>query len=259
MATARQQYGRALTAPPEASADWALFVDLDGTLFDIAPSPQAVGPDPALGALLARVAGSLDGALAVVSGRALEDIDRMLAPCRTAVAALHGAERRERDGSVTRLPVDRAALASVRRRLDAFAAGQPGLLVEDKGAAVAMHFRRAPLLAKEARACVEAAVAPHAGSLVVRPGKAVVEARPRGVDKGVAIAAFLARPPFAGRRPVAIGDDLTDEDGFAVARAHGGFAILVGAPRPGTAATHRLADVAAARAWLASLPVSLGG
>lgn len=266
METVRQHDGRSeaagerpgvMAGPPAAARDWALFVDLDGTLFDIAPTPQAVAPDPALGELLGLLAGMLGGALAVVSGRTLDDVDRMLAPCRTAVAAVHGAEWRDGAGHVTRLPVDRRALFDVRMRLDTYARSWPGLLVEDKGVAVAMHFRRAPLLADEVRAFVTAAVMPHADTLVVRTGRAVVEVGPRGIDKGGAIAAFLAAPPFAGRRPVAIGDDLTDEDGFALARRHGGFAILVGGLRPGTAASHRLADVAAARTWLASLPAAL--
>ncbi len=239
-----------LAGPPSG---WALFLDLDGTLYDLAETPDGVPPDPAVARLLDNLCAHFGGAVAVVSGRGLADIDRLVWPFRGPAAALHGLVRRGPDHSLVELPVDRAALQAVAGALRRLAEAHPRLLVEDKGRAIALHYRRAPDLEKAVQEAARDAVAPYAGRLVLQPGKMVVEVRPEGADKGVAVAAFLEAPPFSGRRPVMVGDDLTDEHGFAAAKAAGGLAIRVGQDERPSAATHRLPDVAALRRWLAGL------
>jgi trehalose 6-phosphate phosphatase len=235
------------TPPPLASiAGAALFLDFDGTLVGLAARPDAIAVPAGLPPLLARVAASLGGRLAILTGRALTDLDSHLACTGLAASGSHGLELRPRAGAARRAPPP-PGLASARAALAAFAAADAGLLVEDKPASVALHYRLAP--AREAEALTLArAVAARAG-LAVQPGKMVVELRPSGADKGDALRALMAEPPFAGARPVVVGDDLTDENAFRAAAALGGFGVLVGAPRA-TAAAWRLPDVAAVHAWL---------
>lgn len=238
-------------APPPSLEGWtlALFADLDGTLAPIEETPDAVRPDPARRRLLEALETRLGGRLAVVSGRSLADLDVLLEGRVMAVAALHGLERRRADGELLRAAdpqATRAALETVRD----FAKADRRLLVEDKGLSVALHFRRAP---EDAEACRELAHrlgAQH--GLKVQAGDMVVELRAPGPDKGAAVEAFMREAPFAGATPVFLGDDLTDEDGFAAVRALGGVAIIVGERRP-TKAQYALPDVAAAQAWLARL------
>ncbi|WP_137392020.1 trehalose-phosphatase [Rhodoligotrophos defluvii] len=234
--------------------DWALFLDLDGTLFELAPRPEDVKGDPALCGMLTDLAASFDGALAVVSGRTLESIDTLLAPCRLPAAGLHGLERRNVQGDLEELPVDYDALAAVKDELRRFAERHPGVLLEDKGKAIGMHYRLVPHLGLEVLDAVTRVVAPFTSSLGLQPGKMVVEIKPRGASKGTAISCFLAEPPFKGRRPLVAGDDITDEDAFALARSFGGIALRVGDPQR-TLADERVPSVAAFRAWLASLIV----
>lgn len=232
----------------------ALFLDFDGTLADIAPRPDAVrlAPDlvPVLDALHAR----LDGALAVVSGRPIAELDAFLAPLRLPAAAEHGALLRATAGGPAIRPAEDSAdgalaatLAAVERAARALADRHPGLLVERKTTSVALHYRGAPALDEQ---CAEAMRSALRGSplLELLPGKCVLEARPSGVCKGSAIEALMRHAPFAGRTPVFAGDDVTDEAGFARVRALGGVAIKVG---PGkTVASHRCESPAALRAWL---------
>lgn len=224
----------------------ALFLDLDGTLAPIAPRPRDVGADSARNRLLAALARRLDGRLAVVSGRAIEDIDRILDGAVRAVAGVHGLTRRSGGGLVVAAP-PHPGLARARRAFERFAAGHPGLLVEDKAVSVALHYRAAPACREGALALADR-LARETG-LAAQPGAAVVELRTPGPGKGDAVAAFLAEPPFTGCRPVFVGDDLTDEDAFGFVERVGGLGVLVG-PARDTAASHRLADVAAVLAWL---------
>lgn len=224
----------------------ALFLDLDGTLTPIVSRPADVGPDPGRAVLLTRLTQALDGRLAVVSGRALDDLDRILGGGVPAVAAVHGLVRRGATGAI-----DRAAphpgLDDARAVLGDLARSDPGLLFEDKDVSVALHYRNAP---GAADAVVEAVRRlAHATDLVVQLGDMVAELRTPGADKGSSVAAFLREAPFEGAIPVFIGDDLTDEDGFAAAARHGGFGVLVGLERP-TEARYRLADVDAVHDWL---------
>jgi trehalose 6-phosphate phosphatase len=232
--------------PPALPPRAALFLDLDGTLTPIVSRPADVGPDPRRAALLTRLAQALDGRLAVVSGRALDDLDRILGGGVPAVAAVHGLVRRDAAGLI-----DRAAphpgLDDARAVLGDLARSDPGLLFEDKGVSVALHYRNAP---SAADAVVDAARRlAQTTDLVVQLGDMVAELRTPGADKGSSVAAFLREAPFNGSIPVFVGDDLTDEDGFAAAERLGGFGVLVGSERP-TEARYRLADVDAVLDWL---------
>ena len=229
----------------------ALFLDFDGTLVDIAPRPEAVRVDAALPGRLAAVRERLDGALAVLSGRPIAEIDRLLAPLRLTAAGVHGLEvRADPAGPVVAAAAATDALSAVRAVLAA--AGMPGagVHVEDKRLAVAVHYRNAPERGEMVRALLADVVALHP-SLHLVAGKMVVEVKPAGVDKGTALMNFLARPPFLHRMPVMIGDDVTDEDGFRAALAAGGRAIKVG---PGESlAPERLPDVHAVHRLVAEL------
>jgi trehalose 6-phosphate phosphatase len=224
----------------------ALFLDLDGTLADIQAEPGLVGPDPRRNLLLARLSQALDGRLAVVSGRALEDVDRILGGEVRAVAAVHGLDRR--DASGRRLRSEGSdAVEKARAAAAADLEGRPGLLIEDKGLAFAVHYRKAPERAAEVSGVAERIAA--AFGLQLQPGSMVIELRAPGHDKGDAVEAFMAEAPFAGAAPVFVGDDLTDEDGFQAALRLGGFGVLVGRERQ-TAAAFRLQGVEAVLGWL---------
>jgi trehalose 6-phosphate phosphatase len=224
----------------------AIFLDLDGVLAPIAARPGDVGPDPARRAVLVRLLAATEGRVAVVSGRALTDLDRILEGVVTAIGAVHGLVRRAADGTVFSPPAPTGMAAAI-GAISLFAEGRAGLLVEPKGVAVALHFRGAPELAG---ACQELADRLAARlDLQIQRGDHVVELRGPGPDKGAALRAFMDEPPFHGYAPVFMGDDLTDEAGFRAAQDFGGQAVIVGARRP-TVATHALPDVAAALAWL---------
>lgn len=239
--------------PPIDLLDGAsLFLDFDGTLVEIARRPDAVRVDSRLGALMQRLHARLDGRLAIVSGRpaaqvsALFDIDLL-------VVGSHGMEFLGRD-RIAR-PEAPPALAEVAAAMDRLASRHPGVLVERKPLGVALHFRECP--AAEADCARLASALAHEQGLHLQPGKMMVEVRAAGGDKGTAIRALMEEPDMAGRRPVFMGDDSTDEPGFAAVARLGGAGVLVGAPRS-TAARYRLARVADALDWLeaASAPAA---
>jgi trehalose 6-phosphate phosphatase len=235
-------------APPAplALARTALFLDLDGTLAPIAARPQDVVPDPRRTGILEKLGGRLDGRLAVVSGRTLCDIDRILEGRVPAVAAVHGLVRRDASGAVTQTPPHPAQPEAV-AALRLFAARHPGMLVEDKVLSATLHYRGAPEQA-EAAGHEAVRIAARTG-LALQLGDMVVELRTPGPTKGDSVEAFLAHAPFMGAVPIFLGDDLTDEDGFAAAERLGGYGVLVG-PKRDTAARLRLDNVDAALAWL---------
>lgn len=238
---------RPATAPPRLDLlRSALFLDLDGTLAPIAPRPQDVGPDPRRTAVLKRLVADMGGRIAILSGRTLAEIDHILEGVVTPAAGVHGLERRGLDGQRAPVAPDAALPAAIQafRRL---AASASGLLVEDKGLSVALHYRQAPQ-AGEAALALAREIAETSG-LALQPGHMVVELRTPGADKGQALVDFMAEPPFAGARPVFVGDDLTDEPAFAAAHRAGGHGILVG-PERNTAARFRLDDVNAVLDWL---------
>lgn len=220
----------------------ALFLDFDGTLVELAEHPQAIVVPDGLVATLSRMHDLLDGAVAVVSGRPIEQIDQFLQPLVLGVAGVHGAERRRADGSVACL--DTPPMGRVQAAAQALGEAHDALLVEVKRGSVALHYRQAPELAALCLAAMEDAVE-HSPGLTLLHGKMVVEAKASHASKGRAIEAFLAEPPFAGRKPVFIGDDVTDEAGFIAVQRLGGLGVKVG--EGPSAASHRLANPATMR------------
>lgn len=240
------------TAQPDGSAPLlAIFTDFDGTLVEIAETPDAVEVSPQLADQLTQAMQDLDNAFAVITGREIADIDRFLSPLHLPVAGAHGAQRRSADGTV--LELDASISAAADAIADAVApllAANPALIIEPKDGAVALHYRQAPELEEACLLAMQEAVADHPEFTLV-PGKMVIEARPSGFDKGSALRAFMQEEPFIGRTPIFIGDDTTDEDAFRVAQELGGIGIKLG---PGdTIARMRIADVASVHALLQGL------
>lgn len=239
----------AAPATPD-SRHCCFFFDLDGTLADLQPSPEQVLVPPSIRASLACLHAS-GVPLAVVSGRRLSDLDRLLAPLILPAAGVHGAERRDSTGRIVRLEPDAGTLRRVGAVLARFCRQRAGLRLENKGTAFALHYRQAPEREGEARAFAEALARRHADLLTLQPGKCVYELKPQGASKGRAIEAFMACTPFKGRVPVFLGDDLTDEAGFQTVNRLGGLSIKVG--HGPSAARWRLDSVAAVDRWLASV------
>jgi trehalose 6-phosphate phosphatase len=242
-----------LPPPPPLSAGdkWAFFLDVDGTLLDFVDDPAAVSVTPALLRTLDRLHEHCEGALALVSGRAIADLDRLFGRPAWAAAGLHGFERREAGGQIERLPVDTVQRAQLHQTADALARQLPGVRVEDKGVCVALHFREAPEHGDALRLAAQA-LASQLSDYEVQPGNHVYELKPHGMDKGKAVIALLATPTFAGRRPVYVGDDLTDEHAFVAVNDHRGVSVRAGQREP-SAATSTLADTRAVHDWLDTL------
>ena len=223
----------------------ALFLDFDGTLIEIAETPEGIVVPPDLAARLVQLSRRLGGRLALVSGRAVANLEEHCGPLGIALAGSHGLSRfsaaRQRLGEEpTPLP------AGVFEALAEFADGT-GFHLETKAYGAALHYRADPSLAERAEAFASSLAEEH--GLMVKRGKYVVELVPPGADKGAAVRAFMGDEPFAGARPVFVGDDITDEDGFAATGELGGFGVLVGR-RNVTAARYSLADPAAVAQWL---------
>ena len=239
-----------LPAPGER---WSLFLDFDGTLAELAETPDGVRVDPELPATLGALHRMLGGALAVVSGRSIAQLDDFLAPLRLPAAGMHGLERRSvraKRGPGRRFA---RALDPLRAALTPMIEDDPRLVVEDKGPSIVLHYRRAPEREEECRrvmARLREGLPELAGFRLVL-GKRMVEAVPRGGDKGSAIRDFMREAPFSGRRPVFAGDDLTDEDGFEVVAQLSGLGVKVG--KGETRAPYRAASVDALSAWLRRL------
>lgn len=228
----------------------ALYLDFDGTLVDIAPSPDAVVLREDVLADLSRLSDVTAGGVAIVTGRELDVIDAFLAPLKFPVAGVHGLIRRDADGEVRLPEFDAVAMDAIEARLRAVSAREPGLLVERKSCAVALHFRARPELENVCLAAVRDAAAAYAG-LTLQHGKMVIEVRPGGHDKGTAIEAFAEEAPFAGRLALFAGDDVTDEAGFKAVNRMGGVTIKIGGGE--TQARYRAGDNGAFLDWLAQL------
>lgn len=237
---------------PDDLDNWAFFLDVDGTLLDIAPSPDAVVIPEGLPETLVRLSEALGGALALVTGREIETIDRFLNPLKLPVAGVHGAELRLPDGT-RKGTVINPSLPRIVAEFEAFAADNEGVLLEKKGRAVALHYRLNPALGEDVESFVREVVESDGEGLEIQPGKMVVEVRPAKVDKGRAISVFLEEEPYVGRTPLVIGDDWTDEPGFRTANARGGRSIRVGRDKRATEANESLDEPAAVRRWLAAI------
>jgi len=230
---------------PRIGPQTALFLDFDGTLADLAPQPEAVQVSAELIPVLRQLSAQLNGALAIVSGRKLTDLDGFLAPLQLPCAAEHGAQFRLPHGELIRLASP--DLQEVVRLATALADRHPELRVEVKTAAVALHYRHAPEMESLALQAMLEAASRTAGVELLR-GKAVFEIKPAGISKGTAIEAFMAQAPFAGRLPLFAGDDTTDEAGFSAVQRLGGHGIKVGEGE--TRAHYRCQAPATLRQWL---------
>ena len=228
----------------------ALYLDFDGTLADIVAHPDGVCIEPATLKNLARLYRSLDGAFAIVTGRDIATLDRFLAPHVFPVSGVHGFEMRSSDGQIRTLTADRQALAGIEDILASFVETHDGLLLERKPGSLALHYRQRPDLVEACRRIIKTAIG-ETGSLQVLDGKMVIEVKAHGGNKGKAITAFLDAGPFQLRRPVFIGDDVTDEAAFEAVNARQGLSIKVGAGH--TKARYRLRDASHVRSWLGAL------
>ncbi|MEO6351793.1 MAG: trehalose-phosphatase [Oxalobacteraceae bacterium] len=228
--------------------DCALFLDFDGTLVELAATPEAVAVAPGLVDALRVIHDQLGGRLAIVSGRPIAQIDAMLAPLVLPVAGVHGMERRDGAGTLHYAPV--AEFSVVQARALHLAALDPRLHVEQKRGALALHFRQAPELEQLCKSELLQAVREAPGMLLLH-GKMVIEVKPAGVTKGTAIRDFLAEAPFAGWRPLFVGDDTTDEAGFSYVQQAGGLALKIG--QGASVARLRIATPQALRAELAQV------
>lgn len=231
-----------------ARPDWAFFFDIDGTLLDFAAAPGEVHVEPVLQRLVADLFDRTGGAVALISGRSIVDIDGLFPGILLPVAGQHGVERRDAAGRLSHHAFPSRKLEWAHRELTRLVEGHPGMLLEHKGVSLALHYRRAPRLGALAERAAESVRAELGDRYCLQKGKFVIELKPAGRDKGLAIEEFMAEAPFRGRIPVFLGDDETDEFGFAMVERLHGHSIKVG-PGP-TSAAFRLADVAGVRAWI---------
>ncbi len=234
-----------MQTPPHPARSSALFFDFDGTLADLAPQPDLVHVSPEVTHSLAQLVTALDGAVAIVSGRPVSEIDHHLKPLRLPVAGVHGAERRGLDGDLRR--IDTPQLGPAHQLVQALVQRHPRLRLEVKPGALALHFRQAPELGDVCVATMTEAGRRVEG-MALLCGKMVVELKPLGASKGLAVRAFLDEQPFRSRQPWFFGDDVTDEAAFEAMLALGGVAVKIGEGQ--TLAPYRLADPSALRAWL---------
>lgn len=239
--------------PPPPRLDprrWALFLDLDGTLVELAARPELIEVPEGLPQLLRSTADRHQGALAILSGRSRADLSAHFGLHGFPAATLHGLERCDAQGRMHRT-ADHRPLDGVRQQLGVRSGAYPGMWVEDKGGAIALHYRQSSHL-RSAIAELGRELIDGRADLCLQPGDFVVEIKPTGTDKGRALSAFLAESPFIGRCPVMVGDDLTDEHAFAAAQANGGFGVIVGSRRP-TLARYALASPTEVIDWLRAL------
>lgn len=239
--------------PPLPAVDdglYAFFFDVDGTLAEIRSEPDAVTIPAAVRDNLQALSIACNGALALVSGRPIQQLDKLTEPLKLPMAGVHGAELRDGDGNLQCVTLPAEVAVPLQQMLDKGMASMPGTLLEGKGMAFALHYRQAMSFQQQVLELAQAAVAqfPH---LTLQPGKCVVEIKPQGKDKGAAINSFMQTPPFAGRIPVFIGDDLTDEQGFLAVNAMNGISVKVG--EGSGHAQYHLKQVADVHHWLEQL------
>jgi trehalose 6-phosphate phosphatase len=234
---------------PPAQTGLALFLDVDGTLMDLAPAPDDARLHPGTVPLLERASASLDGALALVSGRSIDQLDRLVQPLRLPVAGVHGLERRNAHG-VRQAYATARSLDPVRESLREFVDSVPGLLLEDKSLGIAIHYRTVPSAARAVWATVSAASALLGNATSVQEGDMVVELKAGLRNKASAVSEFMQEVPFRSRTPVFVGDDVTDQDALQWVSANGGFAVAVGERVTGN---YRLDDCLEVARWIEGL------
>jgi trehalose 6-phosphate phosphatase len=239
---------RATRHPPAPDAEWAFFLDLDGTLAELAPSPGEALMVPEVQRAVVALHAACGGALALVSGRPIAEVDAMLGTDALPVAGQHGLERRDATGAVRRHAPNPEPMRAMRTRLADVVARHRGLLLEDKGMTLALHYRAAPALASLAHRTMRELQQAAGANFDLQRGKRVVELKPADHDKGTAVTEFMSELPFRDRLPVYVGDDATDEHAFRVVNAMGGHSIKVGTGA--SAARWRVSDVAAVREWV---------
>jgi trehalose 6-phosphate phosphatase len=237
-------------ATPAPSLDWCLFLDVDGTLLEFTDTPSGTVADEDLKSLLGEVAERLGGAVALVSGRSIGYMDALFAPLKLPAAGLHGVERRKASGVIQGASYVDAQLNAPRIALRAFVAEHPGTLLEDKDRSLAVHFRLAPHLESSVRLLVAAIAKPMGTNYHIQEGSMVLEIKPCGFTKGTAVKEFMQEPPFSGRTPVFVGDDLTDQGGFRAVENRGGISIAVGDRIQGQ---WRFANPSQVRRWLGTI------
>jgi trehalose 6-phosphate phosphatase len=239
---------RPVAATSPSQNECAYFFDIDGTLLEIATSPLRVRIDRDLQHLIEQLYESAGGAVALISGRSIAAIDVLFPGFTFPVAGQHGVERRDAQGRLSRHPFPSRRFDEVRRRLIDVVDRHSGLFLEDKGLSLALHYRQVPELASYAHRVVRGLQKTLGSTYCVQTGKRVVEIKPAGKDKGMAVREFMREPPFKGRTPVFVGDDSTDEFGFATVNRLRGHSVKVGSGP--TAASWRIKDVRAVRTWL---------
>jgi trehalose 6-phosphate phosphatase len=236
-----------MQTPPPPSLKWCLFLDVDGTLIELTDSPRDTFANQELKILLSQTAERLGGALALVSGRGIAYLDALFAPLQLPAAGLHGVERRKASGAIHGASFVDGQLSQARAAVHALAQAHPGTLVEDKGRTLAVHYRMAPQHEAAVRQALADIARPLGSNYHIQDGNMVLEIKPRGFSKAAAIKAFMAEPPFSGRKPVFVGDDLTDQEGLRMIEDQGGISVAVG---DRVQAQFRLENPAAVRSWL---------
>lgn len=232
---------------------YAFFFDIDGTLANIQATPEAVTIPPAVIKQLILLSKNSSGALAIVSGRPLSQIDALIKPLDCAAAGTHGAEIRTLQGDIYRVEIASDQLRAIEQQLSAKTENFAGILIEKKPSAFALHFRQAPSFEQPLFELATEIVEQYP-KFIIQPGKFVWEIKPQQCDKGVAIKTLMDTEPFKGRLPVFIGDDITDEAGFRTVNQLQGLSIKVGAGK--TAADCRLDSVEQLYQWLSKISVN---
>lgn len=239
---------RAAESLPQPQLAWAYFCDIDGTLVDIAAVPDRVRIGSEMRGIIDRLYEATGGAVALVSGRSVVDIDRLYPHGRMPLSGQHGVEWRDANGVHVSLTQDARLLDRARATLSRAIAHHDGLVLEDKGCSLALHYRQAPQLAAYAHRLMRAMQLEAGCDFAVQRGKRVVELKPAAANKGEAVTQLMMLPSFAGRTPVFVGDDVTDEDGFAAVNELGGHSVKVGTGK--TVAKWRLPDISELMTWL---------
>lgn len=236
--------------PPPPQMEWAWFFDVDGTLVELAPTPSSVVVHDDLTPAISLLHELTGGAVSIITGRSISDVETFLDLPEVAVSGQHGLELRSADGTVTSRKVGVTHLRKIADELKKVVEKHPDLIIEEKGMSIALHYRLAPRSASYAHRVMRSLKEKYAPGFVIQKGKRVVELKPAGTDKGNVIRHLMANPPFKGRVPVFVGDDVTDEAGFKVVNEMNGYSIKVGTGP--TTARYRMSGVTKLREWLVS-------